>query len=99
MSGGSFHAGLDTGKDFALLLESLYLDSFRLYYDSIGGCIIGGLFNPSLSKGRPFRVGLGFNSMPNDDLSKEVVLNKEDIMAEIARLGKGIVQKIERRMN
>jgi U3 small nucleolar RNA-associated protein 22 len=91
----SVQAGLDIGREFFLLLESLYLDTMRLYYDSVGGIVIGGLFNPSLSKPRPFRVGLGFNSQPVNDQSKDVILNHKDVIAEIERLGKGLVEKVE----
>lgn len=94
-SSSSVQSGLDVGKEFVELLESLFLDTMRLYYDPIGGIIIGGLFNPSLSKARPFRVGLGFNSKPTDDKSKDVILNQKDVLAEVERLGKGIIERIE----
>jgi U3 small nucleolar RNA-associated protein 22 len=86
---------LNVGQEFVQLLESLYSDTMRLYYDGLGGVVVGGLFNPSLSRPRAFRVGLGFNSEPSDDKGKDVVLNRKDVLAEIERLGNGIVQKIE----
>lgn len=91
--------GLNTGKDLVRILESLYLDSFRLYYDELGGTVIGGSFNPSLtSSPKPFRVGLGFNSQPaanssNVD-SRNVVLNRRSIIEEIDRIGRGLVSNI-----
>ncbi|UZJ57076.1 hypothetical protein CBS101457_006396 [Exobasidium rhododendri] len=91
----STQAGLNVGREFVQLLSSLFLDSMRLYYDDNGGIVIGGLFNPSLSRPRAFRVGLGFNSMPCDDTGKEITLNKKDVLAEIERLGSGIIQRVE----
>jgi len=94
-SSSSIQAGLDVGREFVQVLESLYLDSMRLYFDHLGGAVIGGLFNPSLGKPRSFRVGLGFNSKPVDEKTKDVVLNEKDIIAEIERLGSGIVDRVE----
>ena len=92
---GAILAGLDVGSEFVRLIESLYLDSMRLYYDGVGGTVIGGLFNPLLAKPRPFRVGLGFNSKPADATTTDVVLNHTDVVAEIERLGRGLVQRVE----
>ncbi|MCO5565388.1 hypothetical protein L7F22_019061 [Adiantum nelumboides] len=98
--GDKFLANFDSGSEFVHLIETLYLDNLRLYYDSFGGCSIGGMFNPTLiQKQRAFRVGLGFNSIPASVISesgsaKEVILNQNAIVEEIQRIGKGIVQKV-----
>ncbi|CDR88588.1 uncharacterized protein SPSC_04415 [Sporisorium scitamineum] len=91
--------GFDPAQAFLALLRGLYSDSFRLYHDQHGGCVIGGLFNPSLDRERDFKVGLGFSSCPSGGSSTskktQVKLNKPAILAEIQRLGEGLVDKIE----
>ncbi|KAJ9477861.1 U3 small nucleolar RNA-associated protein 22 [Pseudozyma hubeiensis] len=90
--------GFDSAEAFLTLLRELYSDSFRLYHDQHGGSVVGGLFNPSLDRERDFKVGLGFSSQPSDAGSKtQVKLNKPAIVAEIERLGEGLVQKVELR--
>lgn len=94
-----FLANLDSGSEWVHLIESLYLDSLRLYYDRFGGCLVGGMFNPTLStKQRAFRVGLGFNSIPSSVVgsgtAKEVTLNRIAIVEELQRVGKGFVRKV-----
>ena len=94
-----FNVNLDSGSEWVNLIETLYLDNLRLFYDRFGGCSIGGMFNPILSnKQRAFRVGLGFNSVPasvvKSGTAKEVIMNRKAILEEIQRVGKGIVQKI-----
>ncbi|SJX63609.1 uncharacterized protein SRS1_14361 [Sporisorium reilianum f. sp. reilianum] len=94
--------GFDAAQAFLALLRGLYSDSFRLYHDVHGGCVIGGLFNPSLDRERDFKVGLGFSSCPSSGSSgankkTQVKINKPAILAEIQRLGEGLVEKIELR--
>lgn len=90
--------GFDSAEAFLTLLRGLYSDSFRLYHDQHGGCVIGGLFNPSLDRERDFKVGLGFSSCPSIAGNKaQVKLNKSAIVAEIERLGEGLVDRIELR--
>ncbi|PWZ00349.1 Nrap-domain-containing protein [Testicularia cyperi] len=105
--GNQARPGFDAGEAFLTLLRSLYSDSFRLFHDVHGGTVIGGLFNPSLDRSRDFKVGLGFNSClgaaeaatpvsqtSNQD-GRHVMLNKAALMAEIERLGQGLVDKVE----
>lgn len=94
-----FFANLDSGSEWVELIESLYLDSLRLYHDRFGGYMIGGMFNPALNKEqRDFRVGLGFNSIPASVVgigsAKEVILNRKAIVQELERIGKGLVRRI-----
>ncbi|SNX84858.1 uncharacterized protein MEPE_03567 [Melanopsichium pennsylvanicum] len=91
--------GFDPAEAFLGLLRGLYSDSFRLYHDKHGGTVIGGLFNPSLDRERSFKVGLGFNSNPEEEKGKhpQVRLNRIAVMAEIERLGEGLVEKVELR--
>jgi U3 small nucleolar RNA-associated protein 22 len=90
--------GFDSAEAFLALLRGLYSDSFRLYHDCHGGSLIGGLFNPSLERERDFKVGLGFSSQPTTtDRKAQVKLNRAAIMAEIERLGEGLVERVELR--
>uniref|UniRef100_V5GFV1 U3 small nucleolar RNA-associated protein 22 n=2 Tax=Kalmanozyma brasiliensis (strain GHG001) TaxID=1365824 RepID=V5GFV1_KALBG len=98
--GSSIKPGFDTAQAFLDLLRGLYSDSFRLYHDQHGGSVIGGLFNPALGREREFKVGLGFSSCPAEEFGSKKVgvkLNKPAIMAEIERLGEGLVEKVELR--
>lgn len=99
--GDSPKPGFDPAEAFVGMLRALYSDSFRLYHDKHGGCVIGGLFNPSLDRERDFKVGLGFSSQPasanKGKKQTQVKLNKVAIMAEIERLGEGLVDKVELR--
>jgi U3 small nucleolar RNA-associated protein 22 len=83
------------------LLQSLFDDTLRLFYDAHGGSVICGLWNPSLRTARPFKTLLGFASRPAAavDGSKKasVVLDEEAVCAEITRLGAGLVTRVERR--
>ncbi|SPC64141.1 uncharacterized protein UHOD_05221 [Ustilago sp. UG-2017b] len=90
--------GFDPAESFLAVLRGLYSDSFRLYHDKHGGNVIGGLFNPSLDRERDFKVGLGFSSCPTSSKAEkktQVQVNKVAIMAEIERLGEGLVEKVE----
>ncbi len=92
--------GFDTLADFAALLERLYGDSFRLFYDVHGGSTIAGIWNPSLSTERPYKVALGFSAQPkreegNETKAKAVTLNRVAVLAELERLGEGLIAKLE----
>lgn len=92
--------GFDTATEFVELLQDLYSDTFRLFHDEQGGDVIGGMWNPSLSKRRDFKVALGFNTMPvslEDEASSSkrgVVLNKEAVLDEIRRLGSSLIREV-----
>lgn len=89
--------------------QSLYADTFRIFSDVHGGVVLGGLWNPSLSKPRDFKVALGFSSKPssssdanssenskkNKKKLEQIELNQRGVLAEIERLGQGIVSRVE----
>ncbi|KAE8229567.1 hypothetical protein CF326_g5461 [Tilletia indica] len=94
--------GFDAGEAYVQLLQRLYQDSFRLFHDRQGGTIIGGSWNPHLrDQARKYRVALGFSVMPvteardADGDTDAVKLNSGAILAEVERLGAGLVEKIE----
>lgn len=96
--GSTPRIAFDPMTSFVTLLRSIYGDSLRLHFDAHGQTAIGGLFNPTLAmQPRKFKVGLGFNSQPAaaDSTTKDVKLNYRAVLAEVERLGVGLVEKIE----
>lgn len=92
----------DPATKFLTLLRSVYGDSLRLFFDPHGGATIGGMWNPSLvgeEQGRKFKVGLGYNSAPVQEGDgaklRDVSLNTKAILAEMERLGEGLIERIE----
>jgi len=80
-------------------IRRIYGDNLVLFYDPMGGVTMGGVWNPLLRNPRPFRVLLGFSSMPVDSGGKDnkkpnVVLNESAVLAEIQRLGKGLIKNV-----
>ncbi|PPQ69344.1 hypothetical protein CVT24_001638 [Panaeolus cyanescens] len=92
--------GFDPARLFFNDLQRIYADTFKIFYDPLGGDTFGAVWDPSLKEPRPFRVLGGFSSMPvkkENDKAKDkglVALNQTAIIAEIERLGKGIIKKI-----
>lgn len=58
--------------------------------------MIGVLFNPSFDQPRAFKPILGYNSMPVKTGSELVEVNRDAVVGEIARLGEGLIERIER---
>ena len=56
-----------------------------------GGDQFGGVWDPSVKQARAFRVLGGFSSVP---VNKDVELNESGVLAEIERLGAGLVTTI-----
>lgn len=95
--GAQVRAGLDPVAEYVQLLLHLYPGTFRLFYDEHGGTAIGGQWNPSRATGEsPFKVLLHYSSAPVADRDR-VTLNRPAILAEIERLGHGLVTRIETR--
>ena len=80
------------------------------FHDADGGKVIAGLWNPRVLGRKAWRVRLGYSSMPveADDEDREgteghgdgeekgvVVMNQSGILAEIAMMGEGLVERIE----
>ena len=94
--------GFDAVELFVKDLEDKFEHFILFFYDRDGGKVIAGLWNPRVLKQHDFRVRLGVSSMPvapakvgADDEKDKVVVNQAGILAEIAMMGEGIVQKIE----
>ena len=90
--GSEPRAGLDPVAEYVQLLQQLYPDTFTLFYDELGGTAIGGLWNRALGKPHAFKVLLGHSSAPH---AKGVVLNRAAILAEVQRLGHGLVDRVD----
>jgi U3 small nucleolar RNA-associated protein 22 len=74
----------------------------EFFFDVHGGSTIGALWEPSLTSERAFRVLAGFSSQPiqvetpgtKSKTSDQIVLNRAAVLAEIERLGAGLVKTI-----
>ncbi|WFD35008.1 U3 snoRNP protein [Malassezia cuniculi] len=93
--GAQVRAGLDPVAEYVELLLHLYPGTFRLFYDEHGGTAIGGQWNPVRAQGdAQFKVLLHYSSEPVEGRDR-VTLNKSAVLAEIERLGHGLVARIE----
>ena len=90
--GSEVRPGFDPVYEFVTMLQTIYGDAFVLFYDEFGGTVIGGLWNTAYTKPHTFKVSLPYTSRPH---AKGVVLNRPAILAEIQRLGQGIVERID----
>lgn len=83
------------------LSQRAFGDIFVLFHDANGGSVIGGLWNPAHQQPRNFKVQLDFSSRPvaleGDTQSQMVVLNEAGLVAELRRLGEGLVERVEMR--
>ncbi|CAK9784420.1 Nrap protein, partial [Cutaneotrichosporon oleaginosum] len=77
-------------------IQRAYGDAVRVFHDVHGGRAVGLLWNPARSVPRAFRPFLGFNGAPADGEAALVTLNKEAVVAEMVRLGRGIVVRVEK---
>lgn len=94
--------GFDPVQLFVVDIEKTFEQSILFLYDRDGGRVIAGLWNPRVLKQQDFRVRLGLSSMPVFSVHKDeeggkdmAVINQAGILAEIAMMGEGLVQKIE----
>lgn len=98
-----------TNNPVALFYEDLkqtYRDCAIFFYDDLKSSTIAGLWNPTMSSTRNWRAKIGYSTVPvslsvvsdtvdEDDAKLEVTLNKPAMLAEIARIGGDLIQKIE----
>ncbi|KAF7800159.1 hypothetical protein EIP86_011405 [Pleurotus ostreatoroseus] len=104
--GEGLKPGFDPTQLFFADLSRIYADTFKIFYDSLGGDRFGLVWDPSLKEPRAFRVLGGFSSIP---VAKEgdkearnkkekdcalVTLNVDAVLAEVERLGAGLVKSI-----
>jgi U3 small nucleolar RNA-associated protein 22 len=101
--------GFDPVQLYLEDLESAFGQNVLFFHDADGGKVIAGLWNPRALGREAWRVRLGYSSMPvaavedeDQDRGEEeqeekgmVVMNQSGILAEIAMLGEGLVERIE----
>ncbi|KLO15197.1 Nrap protein [Schizopora paradoxa] len=103
---GAVRVGFDPVALFVSDLRRVYSGTLQFFCDCFGGLIIGAVWDPSIAaSSRPFRVMAMYSSTPHVEVrgslpekakSRDlVVLNKPAILAEINRLGEGLVKSIE----
>lgn len=84
-----------------------------MFYDRHGGSVVGLLWNPEKLQSRNLKAFQGYSTKPaggevsllflmrsnrrTDEKAALVALNKEAVLGEIARLGHGIIERIEQR--
>jgi U3 small nucleolar RNA-associated protein 22 len=92
--------GFDPAELFVHDLEKTFGESILFFYDRDGGKVVAGLWNPRVLKQQNFRVRLSMSSMPiataknEEDGKEQVVINQASVLAEIAMMGEGLVQKV-----
>ena len=67
--------------------------------DGDGGDVVAGLWHPANTARRKWKVRMGYSSVPvagaSDDDDVQADVNKEAILAEMARLGGELVRKVD----
>ena len=90
--------GLDELGSFLKDLEALHGSAILFFSGGLERLIIAGLWHPQTVR-RPWKLNLTYSTTPVKDAASveevEANVNKEAILAEIARLGGGIIQSIE----
>ncbi|KAF2199765.1 Nrap protein [Delitschia confertaspora ATCC 74209] len=95
----------DPVETYATELRAVYGDSILWFWDSESLDVIAGLWNPTMTGQRAWKIKAGWNSLPlvssknkknrNEEEKAEIKLNKEATLNEIARLGSGLLERIE----
>lgn len=93
---GQLPIDFDPIREYIYDLERIYRDSAAFFYDTHGGKSIYGVWNPLLLTRRPWKVNLGYNSTADDDNKgkRNVSLNTDAALAEMQRIGHGIVKRV-----
>ncbi|RKP24200.1 Nrap protein, partial [Syncephalis pseudoplumigaleata] len=86
-------AGFDPIAYYLADLQSHFGRLAYFFYDRHGGTTIGVVWRRSMLAAKPLRVNLDYSTRPGP--TKQVVPNLSAIVAEMARLGQGIVARVE----
>ncbi|ORY28154.1 Nrap protein [Naematelia encephala] len=90
--------GFDPAGAFVDDIRRIYGDTILVFHDLHGGTTIGLLFNPSKDVPRTFKPLLGYSTRPTDGSAALVALDRKGVVAEIERLGKGLIESVEVRV-
>lgn len=84
---------------FISFFQSHYSSVCLIFYSPDGAPIIAGVWNPISETSRPWKVGLGFPCKPIIEANgkNKVIIDKDEILRDIERLGKGLVVRVEKR--
>lgn len=84
---------------FCLPQKAHFSSTCLLFHSPDGSPIIAGVWNPTCETARPWKVGIGFPVKPlvEENGKTKVIIDKEVILKEMERLGKGLVLKVEKR--
>ncbi|KAF9022542.1 Nrap protein [Hymenopellis radicata] len=95
--------GFDPAHAFFSDLQRIYADTFRIFWDPLGGDTFGAVWDPTLRDPRPFKVLGGFSSAPYGDKPESAkkgkgkdltVFNEMAVLNEISRMGSGLVKSV-----
>ncbi|KAK7540557.1 Nrap protein [Phyllosticta citribraziliensis] len=91
-------AGFDPVRLYLAELREIYGHVVIFFHDGDGGDVVAGLWNPANTVRRKWKVRMGYSSVPvagagEEDAQADV--NKEAILAEMARLGGELVRKVD----
>ncbi|ETI25266.1 hypothetical protein G647_04641 [Cladophialophora carrionii CBS 160.54] len=82
-------------------LNHAFGSSALFFYDKNGGRVIAGLWKPSVLGRKAWRVRLGWSSVPlpaegdNEGTKDMCVFNREAVVAEMVKLGEGLVKEVK----
>jgi U3 small nucleolar RNA-associated protein 22 len=97
--GDAQNCGLNPADLFAADLQNVYGDAILWFWDPENVDFIAGLWNPSVTGQRGWKVKAGWNSIPvfesANDEEVEIQVNKAAIYNEIRRLGGELISRIE----
>jgi U3 small nucleolar RNA-associated protein 22 len=89
--------GLDPFSSFLKELEDLYRSAILCFSGWPEKPVVAGLWNPQTAR-RPWKLNLAYSTTPIKDTASAGIkadVNKESILAEIARLGGDMIRSIE----
>lgn len=95
VSGTSVRVGFDSAALLVDTLKRTYGDSVLVFHDLHGGRAVGLLWNPARNAPRAFKPFIGYSAEPSKGEAALVAINRKAILAEIARMGQGIIERIE----